>query len=78
MIFVKQWRNSMAFWIARDKQGMLALFEDKPTYSHKNGDIWLTADFPFYIDKNKFPDVTFENSPQEVEIVIKKQNENRD
>jgi hypothetical protein len=51
---------------------MLALFEDKPTYSHKNGDIWLTADFPFYIDKNNFPEVTFENSPMEVELVIKK------
>ena len=62
----------MKMWIARDKQGMLAIFEDKPTYSHKNGDIWLTADFPFYIDKNNFPEVTFENSPMEVEINIKK------
>ena len=60
----------MTFWIARDKEGMLALFEDKPTYSHKNGDIWLTADFPFYIDKNNFPEVTFENSPMEVELKL--------
>ena len=62
----------MELWIARDKEGMLALCEDKPTYSHKNGDIWLTADFPFYIDKNKFSEVTFENSPKEVELIIKK------
>ena len=29
----------MKMWIARDKQGMLTIFEDKPTYSYKNGDI---------------------------------------
>ena len=63
----------MKMWIARDKQGMLAIFEDKPTYSHKTGDIWLTADFPFYIDKNNFPEVTFENSPMEVELVLPSQ-----
>ena len=26
----------------------------------------------------EYPEVTFENSPQEVELVIKKQDENRD
>ena len=62
----------MKMWIARDKEGMLAIFEDKPTYLGKKGDIWLTADLPFYINKNNFPSVTFENSPMEVELVIKK------
>ena len=60
----------MKMYIARDKEGMLALFEDKPTYSGKKRDIWLTTDFPFYIDKNNFPEVTFENSPMEVELKL--------
>jgi hypothetical protein len=61
----------MKFWIARDKNGVLALFDDVPT--QKNGIFYD----PFYdvvlmLPKKEFPEVTFENSPQEVELKLVK------
>lgn len=37
-----------------------------------NGDIIRPIDYLFRLDKVDFPEVTFENSPMEVELVIKK------
>jgi hypothetical protein len=59
----------MKLWIARDKNGVLALFDDVPT--QKNGIFYD----PFYdvvlmLPKKEFPEVTFENSPQEVELKL--------
>lgn len=58
----------MELWIARDKSGVLALYPDKPM---KMDDIW-DSDNWFVLDRASFPEVTFENSPQEVELVLKK------
>ena len=61
----------MKMWIARDKDGSLALFRYKPfkmrydTFDKFCGDI-------IELDKNLYPEVTFENSPQEVELKLKK------
>ena len=67
----------MKLWIARDKQGWLQLYLGKPCFRLK----YLVEDwdgtFMGYLPKENFPEVTFENSPQEVELVIKKQYENR-
>ena len=67
----------MKLWIARDVDNILVLFLNKPV-CHDSG-IWYV---PFdsgenpsntIIDKNLFPEITFENSPQEVELkLIKK------
>ena len=61
----------MKMYIARDKKG------DRLTL-HSESPIWLEylrvwgkgyiADLPYH----NFPEVTFENSPMEVELVIKK------
>lgn len=68
-------------WLARDKNGDIALFlRQKPTLN-ADGDIWQTSEEEvvnneccppcLMLQKHLFPEVTFENSPQEVEIVIK-------
>lgn len=56
----------MKMWIARDKHGEIYLYPTKP---HKydyvfDGDDW------WQIDQNLFPEVTFENSPKEVELKL--------
>lgn len=60
-------KNSV--WIARDKNGTLAIFENKPIldiddawYCKNDGD-----DFSI-VNKNMFPEVTFENSPKRLII----------
>ena len=59
----------MKLWIARDMDGELFLYREKPI---KNGDL-----FSMPVDNNMirlsddaFPKVTFENSPQKVELKL--------
>lgn len=63
----------MKFWIARDKQDFLGLYYKKPIW-RKNRvnqiEDWHDGDFLGYLDNNKFPEVTFENSPMEVELKL--------
>lgn len=60
----------MKFWIARDKDNDLRVFTSRPY--QRNG-IFMTEfdndDFIF-IDSGMFPELTFENSPREVEFKI--------
>ena len=59
----------MKLWIARDKDGMLLIHFYEPII---DGLEWISLDYRV-IDKSLFPEVTFENSPQEVELkLIKK------
>lgn len=58
----------MKFWIARDLSDLLWLFEEKP-YLNIYKD-WDSNENYFMIDENKFPEVTFGNSPQEVELKL--------
>jgi hypothetical protein len=67
----------MKFWIARDLDETLWLFKECPI--KKENLFYPTADitgkFTFYrsIPMDMFPEITFENSPQEVELnLIKK------
>ena len=65
----------MELWIARDPDGRLCLFSTKPIYrraihgweSASSGEEYGTC---LKIDRKSFPEITFENSPQEVEIKI--------
>lgn len=66
----------MKLWIARTKPrdgaggSFLGLFEGKPYYIEAL-DLWFSPmGFPTYIDFNLFPEVTFENSPREVELKL--------
>ena len=57
----------MKFWIARNKSGTLVLWFNKPV---KQGEEWYNNDGCFILDSVHFPEVTFENSPQQVEIKL--------
>ena len=64
----------MKMWIARDagKQGELILYTEKP-YTREHGCWECSASCDMLpLDEDYFPEVTFENSPMEVELVIKK------
>ena len=59
-------------WIVRDQgirniEGALFLYVNKPT---SNGGIWYGGEVFYTIDNRLFPEVTFENSPQEVELKL--------
>lgn len=68
----------MKFWIARDKDGSLWSYDDEPVLRsensfgvkpNQNGKIKPAKQLPDWY----FPEVTFENSPQMVEVkLIKK------
>lgn len=66
----------MRYWIGRDKDGGLYLYNYKPrkneilerfTCSIKPDGEWSEE---YELDSHLFPEVTFENSPQEVEIKL--------
>lgn len=63
----------MKLWIARDKAGFISLHEKSPIW-RKNRvnsiEDWHDGEFLCYLDNNEFPDVTFKNSPQQVEIKL--------
>lgn len=58
----------MELWIARDKSGDLYLYKDKPkrrytTFDSNTG--WTQWTFP-----STFSEITWENSPQKVELKL--------
>ena len=57
-------------WIARDKDGTLRLFDNIPV-KHKEG-YWTSQRGynDIELDSCLFPDVTWENSPKKVELVV--------
>lgn len=56
-------------WIARDEDGILCLYESKPYLDMDNE--WDSDDNDYLvIDESQFPEVTFENSPMEVELKL--------
>jgi hypothetical protein len=55
------------FWLARDLDGELYLYPNKPT---KEGDFFYSYMSSFHLDATEYPEVTFENSPQEVELKL--------
>ena len=60
----------MKLWIARDFSEELILYKEQPSYNNKIK-MWVGGGLP--IGKLKgysFPEVTFENSPREVEIKL--------
>ena len=64
----------MKLWIARDLINSLSLFKNKPKLKFINihgKRIWV-GDFVAAVKTDLFPEVTFENSPQEVEFKLVK------
>ena len=62
----------MELWIARDTDGTLILSNRKPYLINKCYDYFFFGDDAslYYLDRNMFPNVTFENSPQKVKIEL--------
>ena len=60
----------MKMWIARDPDRALCLHLEKPYYAD-NIEAWVSNKW-MLIPRNEYPEVTFENSPMEVELVLKK------
>ena len=63
----------MKLWIARNQDGSLWLYEEKPSlvYSDESRKWYYEGgSFLDFYDENIFPEVTFENSPQEVELKL--------
>ena len=65
----------MELWIARDKDGRLALYKNKPLKREfKSIGDYVDMEHPFHvsfvIDKQAFPEVTWENSPKKVRIEL--------
>lgn len=57
----------MKMWITRDLNGKLWLHNPEPIL--QSGNCWESkAEMPLYSEG--FPEVTFENSPQQVEIKL--------
>lgn len=59
----------MKLWIARDKNGDISLYYEKPSLD-KFGDFWGDAPFGMRLSNDSFPEVTFENSPKEIELKL--------
>ena len=60
----------MKLWIARHPNGKIGLYKGKPTwYSGIMSSNWIYGIFIGYLHPSSFSEVTFENSPQEVELV---------
>lgn len=63
----------MKLWIAKDTMGLLKLFMRKPHPFKVDEDEWDWSDYDCpiaIIDEDLFPEVTFENSPMEVELKL--------
>ena len=66
----------MELWISRDEDGLLKVFPKKPVKEKTNGFgyMWIYNGGGYCncisLDNQLFPSVTFENSPQQVDIKL--------
>lgn len=60
----------MTFWISRDKIGLLILHVNKPIRS-SNSDIFISDGASIILPREAYPEVTWENSPQEYKLLKK-------
>lgn len=72
----------MKLWIARDKDGYLCLYGKKPKLSEEIEGNWVCSQYDdpvniIILPFEYFPEVTFENSPQQVEISLLGKLENK-
>ena len=65
----------MKLWIARDADNCLCLYGKEPKLSEEVDGIWVCSQYGMPVEvivlpSDLFPEVTFENSPQQVEIKL--------
>lgn len=59
-------------WASRDKDGALIIWESKPQRNDITNDEWGMTDGIMLLPSKLFPDLTWSDEPQEVEIIIKR------
>ena len=59
----------MKLWIVRNRFGDLLLYDNKPKVNKVTCEITSIGGF-YNINNNLFPEVIFENSPQQVELKL--------
>lgn len=60
----------MKLWVARNKDNTVAIFQSKPILNNnQEWDEILNEDF-MLIPEYLFPEITFEDSPQEIELKL--------
>ena len=59
----------MKIWIARGRMGLLQVYRFRP-WTNEDKAEWFHIGGCFPIDSKDFPEVTFENSPMEVELKL--------
>ena len=63
----------MKLWVTRNEGGTLELHQRRPSISRITGrPMWVNGGFVGFIFDDSFTEVTFENSPQEVELKLTK------
>ena len=64
----------MKLWIARNESRTLEIHQREPSISKiTSRPVWVNGGFVGFVFDDIFPEVTFENSPQEVELKLIKQ-----
>ena len=58
-------------WLARDKNGSLWVYKRKPERTEKSFDIKWGVHERIWLNGEDFPEVTWENSPMQVELKLK-------
>jgi hypothetical protein len=64
--FIQEEENSLKMYVARDYDGYIFLYAERPKLL--NG-VW-NSDRLLMLNETDFPEVTFENSPMEVELKL--------
>lgn len=64
----------MKLWVARNNENILELHQKEPSISKVTGKpVWVNGDFVGFVFDDLFSEVTFESSPQEVELKLKEE-----
>lgn len=59
--------NKYKLWVARDCNGELYLYNEKPEY-YNNLEVWFIGGICSKLDNNFLPNLTWEDEPIEVEL----------
>lgn len=69
--YVASKKRGLSVWIARDKDGEISIYKNKPwkreNEPYHNGE-FDSDDYYINIDKELYPEITWENSPKEFEL----------
>lgn len=63
----------MELYVARDKDGTLAVYPEIPERNVVGGYFHFSYDYYLPLDDDLFPEITWENSPKKVELKLVKE-----